>query len=164
MSPRAAWRLESLGFRDVFDYAAGLADWMGAGLPFEGTKTDEIQLSAVARDDVPTCGLTELVGAVAERVRRSGWDTCFVVNEERVVLGRLHETELDGDPERTAEAAMRPGPSTYRPDLDAAELLDVMEQQDLTTAPITRSDGTLVGLVLREDLRGAVGHRHRHAD
>lgn len=164
MSPRAAWRLESLGFPQVFDYAAGLADWMGAGLQFDGTKTREVRLSDVARADVPTCTLADRVGAVAARIRGSGWDTCFVVNEQRVVLGRLHQTELDGDPERTAEEAMRPGPSTYRPDVDAAEVLDVMEQHDLTTAPITRSDGTLVGLVLREDLRTAVGHRHRHAD
>jgi len=32
MSPRAASRLESLGFRDVYDYAAGKADWFAAGL------------------------------------------------------------------------------------------------------------------------------------
>jgi len=32
MSPRAASRLESLGFRDVYDYAAGKADWFNAGL------------------------------------------------------------------------------------------------------------------------------------
>ena len=33
MSPRAAWRLESLGFRNVHDYPAGKSDWMAAGLP-----------------------------------------------------------------------------------------------------------------------------------
>ena len=35
MSPRAAWRLESLGFARVYDYVAGKADWMAAGLPTE---------------------------------------------------------------------------------------------------------------------------------
>lgn len=34
-SPRAAKRLEELGFSDVLDYAAGKEDWRGAGLPTE---------------------------------------------------------------------------------------------------------------------------------
>jgi hypothetical protein len=33
MSPRAAWRLERLGFGPVFDYTLGKVDWMAAGLP-----------------------------------------------------------------------------------------------------------------------------------
>src|SRR6266511_4403171 len=37
MSPRAAWRLESMGFAEVYDYVAGKADWGAAGLPLEGT-------------------------------------------------------------------------------------------------------------------------------
>ena len=36
MSPRAAARLESLGFRQVYDYVAGEADWFASGLPMEG--------------------------------------------------------------------------------------------------------------------------------
>ena len=39
MSPRAAWRLERLGFTEVYDYAAGKVDWMAAGLPTEGNGT-----------------------------------------------------------------------------------------------------------------------------
>jgi rhodanese-related sulfurtransferase len=38
MSPRAAWRLESIGFTEVHDYVAGKADWGSAGLPLEGTR------------------------------------------------------------------------------------------------------------------------------
>ena len=38
MSPRAAWRLESLGFSKVYDYVEGKADWAVAGLPREGDK------------------------------------------------------------------------------------------------------------------------------
>ena len=35
MSPRAAWRLEALGYPEVYDYVAGKSDWMAAGLPTE---------------------------------------------------------------------------------------------------------------------------------
>ena len=31
MSPRAAWRLEALGFGGVYDYVAGKVDWIAAG-------------------------------------------------------------------------------------------------------------------------------------
>ncbi|MEQ9037874.1 MAG: rhodanese-like domain-containing protein [Silicimonas sp.] len=34
-SPRAARRMEKLGFTKVFDYEAGKQDWRGAGLPVE---------------------------------------------------------------------------------------------------------------------------------
>src|SRR5919198_854297 len=36
MSPRAAARLEQLGFRQVYDYVPGKADWLAAGLQREG--------------------------------------------------------------------------------------------------------------------------------
>jgi CBS domain-containing protein len=166
MSPRAAWRLEALGFADVAHYAGGVADWMASGLPIEGTMADDLHVAAVARADVPTCSPREPVGDVRERLRDSGWDTCMVVNEGRILLGRLYPTELrEADALAPAEEAMRPGPVTYRPDFLADQLLDVMEQQDLQTAPVTTSEGVLIGLVRREDLSRVVSRakpRHRH--
>jgi rhodanese-related sulfurtransferase len=32
MSPRAACRLEAIGFEEVYDYATGISDWKAAGL------------------------------------------------------------------------------------------------------------------------------------
>ena len=40
MSSRAAWRLESLGFGDVYDYVDGKLDWMAAGLANSSATTD----------------------------------------------------------------------------------------------------------------------------
>lgn len=34
-SPKAAARMEELGYEQVFDYEAGKADWKGAGYPVE---------------------------------------------------------------------------------------------------------------------------------
>ena len=80
MSPRAAWRLESLGFAEVYDYVAGKLDWMAAGLPTEGTNAARPRVGQVARKDVPTCSLEERLGAVRDRVRALGWDVVVVVN------------------------------------------------------------------------------------
>ena len=89
MSPRAAWRLESLGCREVYDYVAGEADWFARGPLREGRDAAISLAGDVPGRDVPTCGLDNRVGEVRERVRSTGWDECLVVNGEQVVFGRL---------------------------------------------------------------------------
>jgi CBS domain-containing protein len=151
MSPRAAWRLESLGFGDVYDYVAGKLDWMAAGLPTEGTNAGRPRAGGVARKDVPTCGLKERLGAVRDRVRELGWDAVVVVNDQRVVLGLLRSKELGVDPDLLIEQAMRPGPSTFRPFVSIEEMARFLVEHKLESSPVTTSDGRLVGLLLRED-------------
>lgn len=157
MSPRAAWRLESLGFRDVYDYAAGKADWFARGRPIEGERAEVPRVGGLARADVPTCRLEETVLAVSERVRAAGWDTCIVVNDERVVLGRLFASELASDGSTAVEDVMRSGPSTFRPNVVVAEMTRLMDERDLSTALVTTSEGRLVGLFRRSDAQ-ETGH------
>ena len=157
MSPRAAWRLESLGYSEVYDYVAGKADWLAAGLPFEGTAAAISRIGEAARKDVPTCGLREHVRDGRVRAEAAGYDTCMVVNEQRVVLGRLYKAQLEGDPDASVEEVMKSGPSTYRPNMKVSELLSVMRQHNLKTAPVTTSDGKLVGMVVREDAERLTG-------
>src|SRR5919108_965281 len=103
MSPRAAWRLERLGFEEVYDYASGKQDWLAAGLPTEGRTASWPRAGTVAREDAPTCGLGERLGDVAERTAKTGWDVCVVANGEGVVLGLLRTEQLEGDPEARVE-------------------------------------------------------------
>jgi CBS domain-containing protein len=152
MSPRAAWRLETLGFAEVYDYVPGRADWAASGRPVEGAFASVPTIGALAHRDVPTCALDERVADVAERVRDAGWSTCLVTIGRGVVLGRLFRRELDAPDERTAEQAMRPGPSTFRPNVSAHEMMHYMDEHDLRTAIVTTSDGTLVGIVRKEEL------------
>ena len=116
MSPRAAWRLEGLGFSKAYDYAPSKVHWSAAGLPMEGELASVPTVGDVARGGVPTCTPAEMVGEVHGRVRGASWGRCVVVNEERVVLGLLREKKIVSDPEMVAEEAMRPGPTTVRPD------------------------------------------------
>ncbi len=151
MSPRAAWRLESLGFVKVYDYVAGKLDWMAAGLPTEGTNAAHPRAGEVSRKDVPTAQLEERLGDVRERVRASGWDAVVVVNGQRVVFGLLRSKELDKDPDLTMEQAMRPGPSTFRPYVSIKEMAENMTAHMLENSPVTTLDGRLVGLLLQKD-------------
>ena len=125
---------------------------MGAGLPTEGTNTERPRLVDVVHRDVPTCSLGERLGDVRDRVVATGWDACVVVGRERVVLGLLRAAELQANPELPVERAMRPGPSTYRPFVSVAEMRRIMTERNLTSSPVTTSDGKLIGLVRQQDV------------
>src|SRR5438270_473833 len=129
MSPRAAWRLESLGFSEVYDYVPGEADWFAFGLPMEGAKAPLPRVGAVARRDIPRCGLQVRIGEIRRRVEAAGWDVCVVVNDRDVVLGLLRQRELGADAEMTAEQVMRSGPATYRPDAKVADVREYLEKR-----------------------------------
>jgi Mg/Co/Ni transporter MgtE len=156
MSPRAAARLESLGFEHVYDYVAGKDDWGSFGLPLDGRRGSNTRVGAHARTDVPVCRLGDRMPAVRERVRSGGWETCFVVDERRVVLGRLGRTALARDDDVPVEDAMTAGPSTVRPNLELDKAVERMRHRNLTGLPVTRSDGVLVGLLRREDAERAL--------
>jgi CBS domain-containing protein len=135
----------------VYDYEAGKQDWGAMGLPLEGKRAERPRAGDGARSDVPTCSPEERLSAARERVRASGFDTCIVVNDRSVVQGSLGADDLDRADDRTVEEAMRPGPGTYRPNVDIEEMAEVMAKHDLASAPVTTSDGVLVGLLRRED-------------
>jgi CBS domain-containing protein len=147
MSPRAASRLESLGFELVYDYAAARADWGSAGLPLEGEHGSETHAGAHVRADVPACRLDERLHDVCARLDENSWDTCFVVDEGRVVLGRIGRRAIRAREDVTAEEAMTPGPSTIRPSARLEEMVERMRRQRLTNLPVTTSDGRLFGLL-----------------
>ena len=159
MSPRAAWRLESLGFGEVYDYVAGKLDWMAAGLPTEGTYAATPRAGDVSRKDVPTARLDERLGDVRDRVRGLGWDAVVVINDERVVFGLLRSKELDKDPDLRIEEAMRPGPSTFRPYVSIKEMAEKMAEHQLDSSPVTTSNGRLVGLLLQKDATPMAGEK-----
>ncbi len=140
----------------MYDYKAGKQDWMGAGLPTEGTNAQRPRLVDVLRRDVPTCSLDERLGDVRDRAVAAGWDACVVVSQDRVVLGLLRAKELDADPDLPVEQVMRPGPSTYRPFVSVQEMRRTMTERNVESSPVTTSDGKLVGLVRRQDI-GAPG-------
>jgi Mg/Co/Ni transporter MgtE len=141
-----------MGYRRVYDYVAGKKDWGSYGLPHEGTNVPARTAGDVARRNVLTCTLADNLTEVRERVRAAGWDTCIVVNAQRVVLGRLGRKALAADSAETVEQAMTPGPSTVRPSIGTDALLERIRARDRTSFLVTTPDGRLVGLVRRADL------------
>src|SRR5919106_6970914 len=104
MSPRAACRLDTLGFEHVFDYLTGKFDWLARGLPREGERAAEPRAVDFARRDFVTCRLHDQIRGVRERVQSSPYGLAFVVADGGVLLGRLPSVALAGDPDARAEA------------------------------------------------------------
>jgi Mg/Co/Ni transporter MgtE len=151
MAPRAAARLESLGFEEVYEYGAGKLDWLAAGNPTEGENSGRPRAGEVARKDMVVCRLEDRVGDVHERARVAGWDLVVVVDEANVVLGLLRSEQLGEEPGLAVEKAMRPGPSTFRPYVPIKEMADFMVEHQLDSVPITTSAGELVGVLRKGD-------------
>ncbi len=161
MSPRAACRLESLGFTQVYDYTTGLADWTANGLPTEGKKVGVVREGVVCRDalrardavriDAVTCRLADTIGHVKERLKRAEQSQCVVTSEDGVVLGRLRGHALEGNPDALVEAAMESGPATIRPDVSLAEFTERMRARNVGSVLVTTSTGHLIGVLYRKD-------------
>jgi hypothetical protein len=168
MSARAVARLETLGFRQVYRYTAGKADWLAADLPAEGERTKLTNPGMLARRDVARAEITEKIAEIRDRAKSAGWDCAVAVNEESVVLGFLDSTALLSDPAAIAEQVMDPGPLTMRPNLAesgmesgssknrpniALEMIaNRMRAENRDNAIISDQDGHLIGLLLRKEV------------
>ncbi len=151
MSPRAAARLETLGFTKVYDYVGGKADWMAAALPTEGRLAGKITAGDVARRDDCACHLGDRLGDVVTRLRAAGKDTCIVVDDHHIVLGRVRGRALEGDPNVSMEDVMRSGPSTIRPDTSLESVVQTLRDGNVTNTLVTDPAGRLIGTIYLED-------------
>jgi CBS-domain-containing membrane protein len=147
MSPRAAWRLEAFGYPEVYDYVAGKADWIAAGLPTERAGAHPPRVAEVMDRSVLTCEPTEVASDVMAGLGSSGAHLCVVVNEHGVVQGRLRLDRLDPADSRAAEEAMEPGPATIRADADLAETTERMRRRGAASLIVSNPDGVLLGVV-----------------
>jgi hypothetical protein len=152
MSPRAACRLDTLGFEHVYDYMPGKVDWLARGLPREGGKADAPRAIDYALHDAVTCRLHDPIGPVRDAVDASPYGFAFVLSDTGILLGRLRKTALQADRDTTAEALMELGPSTVRADTAPDRLRERLARGKLSTAVVTDPDGRLLAIVRREDL------------
>lgn len=152
MSPRAACRLEALGFTRVYDYVDGIADWKAASLPLEGTKDQPPRVADATRTDVPTCQPDATVGQVGSLLANE-WDVCVVVDCDRVVVGRLRQSTLGKDDGTKVDGLMEAGPGTVRPDSLLEPLVDRLIRRDIPHVLVTTPQGELLGVLLRDEAK-----------
>ena len=150
MSPRAACRLEQLGFTDVYDYVPGKAAWASAGLELEGYLPPEMRVGAHVRTDVDTCRADERLGDLVARF--TTWPVCVVLAGDVVVgIIRREAAELGG--EVSVGEVMQSGPVTARPSMRVSELAEKFTPEGhLTHVLVTTLEGRFLGIVGPDDL------------
>lgn len=158
LSARAAWRLESMGFQEVYRYTPGKADWLAAGWETEGTEAKKVRIRGMIHKEVPTCSLRERLEDVKSR-RRPNEDFCVVVNDRNIVLGVLQGETWDANPLARVGDIMQPGPRTIRPDLEPKDAQKVLRNYDAPTAIVTTSDGELLGIIKIAQKKAQKGHK-----
>jgi rhodanese-related sulfurtransferase len=147
MSPRAAWRLERLGFGPVYDYAAGKVDWMAAGLPTVRADTSERRALDAADRDPPTCRPDDRLADVPDMQARS----VVVVNDRGIVLGRVNPARVEAADSTPVEDVMEPGPATVRAHEPLARLLERMGHRGVAEVIVTTPRGELLGVLQRPE-------------
>jgi predicted transcriptional regulator len=135
----------------VYDYVAGKMDWLDFGLPHDGSA---LLVGQVARRDLPACRPKDAVETVQGLLDGADVALCPVLDDDGVVLGAVHREGLEmkagGTP---AEEIMDFGISTIRPSAELHALLNHMERAATEATIITRPDGTLFGLAVRNQVR-----------
>lgn len=154
LSARAAARLESMDFANVYNYEGGKLDWVASGLPTEGSAAYEPTIGDVAHRDAPTCRLDERLADLTKRMSE-GWNWCAVINQDLVVLGRVRRRAIEEHPHASVRQAMENGPATYRPGMPASQMVELMTEGGYDSAFVTDPEGRFIGLVNRLDLETA---------
>jgi len=149
MSARAAWRLEELGFSEVYDYDAGRQDWQEAGLPIEGTEAWGPIVADAITVDPPRCRPGDTVGDARSLLGAA--TQVIVVNEPGVVLGVMRKESWDAADEALVGEAMRLGPSTVRPGAMLVPLLERMRAKETESVLVSDPEGRLIGVLDRAD-------------
>jgi rhodanese-related sulfurtransferase len=153
MSPRAACRLATLGFTRVHDYAPGKVDWLAHALPVEGTHAARPTAGSLARRDAGICALESSAAQARRAIADSPYGFALVLSVGGVLLGRVRRSALDSlDDRDPIEPILEPGPSTIRPHLTVEELRGRLDGARVRTFLVTCPDGTLIGVVRREDI------------
>ena len=141
MAPRAACRLEALGFSDVLVYRGGKSDWSAAGLPTEGTES-ELQAGDVMHPTA-TCSPSDQIADVHEE--------SVVIDDDGVIVGRVRAEQLDEEPGSRVDDVMTHGPTTVRADEPLQALVERMGKHDIPSMLVSDPDGVLLGKLERTD-------------
>ena len=156
MSPRAASRLEALGFIDVYDFVAGKTDWFACGHPRAGASEAVAWVGDLLLEGVVTCRIGARLEEVGELVSGGDPNFCVVVDDERIVAGVLRGNAFGKDPESRVEDVMELGPRTIRPSEPVEKLLAKRSSQGVKSWIVTTAHGELLGVVARRDLELAL--------
>lgn len=156
MSPRAAARLEAMGFTRVYDYVGGKKDWLAADLPVVGQRAGQPRSGDLARREPPTCRPGDWTTAV-DRARVEAWGLCVVTDEANIVHGLVTPDDLATSRHEKIDEVMQLGPTTIRPSQSLQSALEQIDQLEAAFVLVTTEFGELLGVLYRDDAQAHLG-------
>jgi rhodanese-related sulfurtransferase/CBS domain-containing protein len=153
LSSRAAARLASMNFSEVYDYVDSKVAWLAEGLPSAGLVDDSRRAISRLHTDVPSVGPGTRLGELPDAA--DDWEVVAVTDEHNVVLGLLRREADDLAPDTPVAAVMQAAPPTVRPSIPLRELAETMDKNGEAFLLVTKLDGQLMGLVRRAELDAA---------
>jgi rhodanese-related sulfurtransferase len=150
LSPRAACRLEQLGFEEVYDYTASKAAWLAEGLGGAGLLRNDQRVQALTRRSVPrvdpSATIADLRAVIAD------WEVVVVVGGDDVVVGVVRAEAVGVAETLRVDSVMQTAPPTIRPSISIRELAKSMDHDGQQHILVTTLSGKLIGLARRSDL------------
>jgi rhodanese-related sulfurtransferase/CBS domain-containing protein len=153
LSSRAAARLESMKFAEVYDYVDSKVAWLAEGLPSAGLVDDSRRAISRLHTDLPSVGPDTRLGDLPDAA--TDWEVVAVTDEHNVVLGVVRREADDVAPDTPVATVMQPAPPTVRPSIPLRELAQTMDKNGEDFLLVTKLDGQLMGLVRRAELDAA---------
>ena len=151
LSSRAAARFGSLGFAAVHDLIGGRAAWTSLGYPTEGSVGDRRRISkyVIVADSV---AIDSKIGDVVALGKQAY--PVPVVDGANVVVGAVDPVATGLSPTTPVADVMIPAPGTIRPERQIDDVVRQLAKDGLDHVLVTAVDGTLIGRVEVDQLRG----------
>src|SRR2546428_10661941 len=115
MSPRAAWRLEALGFEHVYDFVGGKAEWRERDLATEGNGPFQLVAGQALRPPTATCRPTTLAGQVRTELPAGPDSIGAGTNGAGIRVGRVRWEDLPAHADVVVDDFILRGPAARRP-------------------------------------------------
>jgi CBS domain-containing protein len=127
----------------VYDFVVGKAYWLASGRPT--IRSNEIARVGSSVTPAATALIDDPVAAIRQSMVGSLSDV-VVVDERRIVLGRVRSSDLDaaGGTDLMGQI-MRLGPTTIRPDELVNAVTERMADRGVGSLLVTRPTGELIG-------------------
>jgi hypothetical protein len=146
MAPRAAVRLEQLGFPEVYRYLLGKTGWLASGQPYEGDPPGR-PLAGEHLREVAACDYRAPLDQAQARIHDG---MCVAVDDQGVVVGRLRRDATEREDGSVADV-MEPGPVTIRASEPLEEITHRMHHANVKQILVTDALGRLLGLLDRDE-------------
>jgi len=127
----------------------GKSEWRELGHPMEGAGPFRYVAGQVLKPVTATCGPDAIAGDVRDILRSS--PVCVVVNEHRVVQGRVRPKDLPAEDDARVADFMQLGPATVQRREELSGLVERMKDKGVRTILVTTPKGELLGMLDRDD-------------